>query len=424
MASLIDPLTRLFVQLFSLPINRRKLIIFLFLGSHRQTLSSLNLPTPSPIPTTPISSFGISHPFPSLTPLLYSSILPFPTPLPPVSLPPPLPNRPRATSSVLPGMTVAPSRMGNPFAGLFGSRRPSTPVPAPAPAPAPTPAPAAAPLPLSDEKANSSTGGQAYPPPTITMGEKGTAVPEEDEAPAADVGGLERPNSRGSLRKVASSAQLPPRDTETKKDGEEEKIVPVVQAGKEDTMVAAWGVDKAIKRGEIEKLIGRAMRSMVEKELEGLPSSVVNGVKRSVPLSPLLNSVLQSDVQFLTVRRVFFSFLLLSRLADSSPSLTHPPPTPAPTHPSPNSLLDPIVSRWFQRQLSRPSPRPSLTPTLKPARTPIRLSLDSYTMSSSRLGREVVEERRMGMWMLLRGIRRRGSWRRRWWMECRGLKGL
>lgn len=213
------------------------------------------------------SSFGISHPFPSLIPLNYSSVLPFPPALPPVT---PVVTRPRATSSVLPGMTVVPSR--NPFAGLFG-RRPAT------------PAPAAAPTEEKPASRASSPAPDLLAPPTITMGENGTAVPESEAAPAADGSSIDRPNSRGSIRKAASSSQLsvpgsPVKDGEVGSGDKTAEVDGGKVSTKEDTMVSAWGVDKAIRRPEIEKMIGRAMRTLVEKELDGLPSAVVLAVKR------------------------------------------------------------------------------------------------------------------------------------------------
>jgi hypothetical protein len=109
-------------------------------------------------------------------------------------------------------------------------------------------------------------------PPTITVGDE-----KADGASSADGTSIDRPSSRGSMRKAASSSELSvpgsssqERASEDKgKDDESSKSL-----SKEDTMVCAWGIDKAIRRAEIEKAIGRAMRS---------PSGVVLAVKRFVP---------------------------------------------------------------------------------------------------------------------------------------------
>lgn len=44
--------------------------------------------------------------------------------------------------------------------------------------------------------------------------------------------------------------------------------------------ISAWGVDKALKRTEMEKAIGVGTRGWVEVALSGLPVTVVSAVQR------------------------------------------------------------------------------------------------------------------------------------------------
>lgn len=179
------------------------------------------------VPVRPVSVFR----FPSLTPLLYSSSLPIP-PLATRNGPPSLPTRPRVPS----GSGQQARTLANPFAGLFGrATRPATPDLVPRP---PT-------------------------PPLVTFNSNS----DDEEVPHGHAEGEGSPshNREDSMSLDARDADKP---------------------ASTDTLISAWGIDRPLKRAELEKAVGKALRSWADSQLEGLPSSVSSATKRSVDALP------------------------------------------------------------------------------------------------------------------------------------------
>jgi hypothetical protein len=239
------------------------LTFFSFLPLTSSTMTSLLDPSTRANTLARIAVPSSLHPtstFPSFTPLLFSSTLPFPPPSPTTSSPsttlspPSLPPRPRAVSGSGLG-TAAASRLSNPFASFFGAGRHAAAAAPPPPPPAPERSPS--------------------PVPRITIGDL--------ENEAATASGVEKMGKHD--RRRASSPGMGGMGGEADEDEAEEKEDEEKSGegkipGKEAMLVSAWGIDKAIRGVEIEKAVGKALRDWVKTELTGLPSGVVSGTSR------------------------------------------------------------------------------------------------------------------------------------------------